>query len=127
MIVMHYNATAHKRSLKLFLDMMTLLPNTGLELNTAYSKLKMVTEQPTATIYRIHIDPDNTVDVTCIGLESVDSALEGTYDSLDELPEWVQGRIAVLSMLSATPPTQDIPTVGRRITNRTYWVYKPTT
>ena len=124
---MPYSAAAHKRNLKLFLDLLQLLPSTGIELENSYVKLKMLTDQPASTIYRIHIDPDNTVDVTCIGLESVDSALEGTYDSLDELPEWVQGRIAVLSMLSATPPTQDIPTVGRRITNRTYWVYKPTT
>jgi hypothetical protein len=124
---MPYSLASQSRRLKLFLDMMALLPNTGLELETAYIKLQMVTDQPASTIYRIHIDPDNTVDVTCIGLESIDSALEGTYDSLDALPEWVQERIAVLSMLSATPPTQDIPTVGRRITNRTYWVYKPTT
>ena len=120
-------STAQKRSLKLFLDMITLLPSTGIDLGNTYDKLKMITDQPASTIYRIHIDSDNAVDVTCIGLESIDSALEGTYDSLDELPEWVQGRIAVLSMLSATPPTQDIPSVGRRITNRTYWVYKPTT
>lgn len=124
---MPYNAKAQARSLRLFLDMMALLPNAGLELETAYIKLKMVTDQPASTIYRIHIEHDNAVDVTCIGLESIDSGLEGTYDSLDTLPEWVQERIAVLSMLSATPPTQDIPTVGRRITNRTYWVYKPTT
>ena len=125
---MSYNSSTHTRSLKLFLDLFSLLPNPkGLELGTAYSKLQMVTDQPASTIYRIHIEHDNAVDVTCIGLESVDSALEGTYDSLDTLPEWVQERIAVLSMLSATPPTQDIPSVGRRITNRTYWVYKPTT
>jgi radical SAM superfamily enzyme with C-terminal helix-hairpin-helix motif len=125
---MSYSLSTHARRLKLFLDLFNLLPNPkGLELDAAYTKLKMVTDQPASTIYRIHIDADNTVDVTCIGLESIDSALEGTYDSLDTLPEWVQGRIAVLSMLSATPPTQDIPSVGRRITNRTYWVYKPTT
>lgn len=124
---MSYSLGGHERKLKLFLDMMALLPNKGLEIGKAYIMLKMVTDQPASTIYRIHIDPDNMVDVTCIGLESVDSALEGTYDSLDALPEWVQERIAVLSMLSATPPTQDIPSVGRRITNRTYWVYKPTT
>lgn len=124
---MFNDTAAHKRCLKLFLDMITLLPSTGIDLGNTYEKLKMLTDQPASTIYRIHIEHDNAVDVTCIGLESVDSALEGTYDSLDTLPEWVQERIAVLSMLSATPPTQDIPSVGRRITKRTYWVYKPTT
>jgi hypothetical protein len=125
---MHNNTDQFRRVLKLYIDMLSVLPtNTGLEIETLYSKLHMVTDQHPSTIYRIHLEDENTVDVTCIGLESVDSALEGTYDSLDALPEWVQERIAVLSMLSATPPTQDIPSVGRRITKRTYWVYKPTT
>jgi radical SAM superfamily enzyme with C-terminal helix-hairpin-helix motif len=124
---MSYRLLHQRRRLKLLLDLLRLLPNAGLDIDTAHTKLKMLTDQPASTIYRIHIEHDNAVDVTCIGLESVDSALEGTYDSLDTLPEWVQERIAVLSMLSATPPTQDIPSVGRRITNRTYWVYKPTT
>jgi radical SAM superfamily enzyme with C-terminal helix-hairpin-helix motif len=124
---MSYRLLHQRRRLKLLLDLLKLLPNAGLDIDTAHTKLKMLTDQPASTIYRIHIEHDNAVDVTCIGLESVDSALEGTYDSLDTLPEWVQERIAVLSMLSATPPTQDIPSVGRRITNRTYWVYKPTT
>ena len=88
------------------------------------SMLRLVTDQPESTIYRVALHMGR-VDVMCIGLERIDSALEGIYDSLDELPQWVQERIAVLSMMDYKPPTKDVPKVGRRISQHTYWVYIP--
>ena len=74
--------------------------------------------------YRISVFPDG-IDVVCFGLESVDSRLEGHYDRVDDLPGWVKERLAVLNMMSSTPPTNEVEGVGRRISAHVYWVYAP--
>ena len=76
--------------------------------------------------YSISIFPDG-VDVVCFGLESVDSCLEGHYDRIDDLPNWVKERIAVLNMIPVSPPTSTVEGVGRRISAHVYWVFAPTT
>mgnify|MGYP003342197469 CR=1 FL=1 len=75
-------------------------------------------------IYRVSIFPDGA-DVVCFGLESVDSQLEGHYDDVNALPDWVKERLAVLMMMSYTPPTEEVEGVGRRISRNVYWVFKP--
>lgn len=75
--------------------------------------------------YRIDIKSTGRIEVLCFGIESVDTELEGYYDSLQDLPKWVQERVALLSMLKSEPPTEDVEGVGRRINMSTYWVYKP--
>jgi hypothetical protein len=77
-------------------------------------------------IYRVSIFPDG-VDVVCFGLDSIDSKLEGHYDRIDDLPDWVKERLAVLNMMSSTPPTNEVEGVGRRISGHVYWVFAPTT
>ncbi len=76
------------------------------------------------TIYRISIYPDG-VDVLCLGVEKVDSMIDGHYDRPDLLPDWVQERLAILMMMDATPPTTEVGGVGRRISAHVYWVYSP--
>ncbi len=78
------------------------------------------------SIYRVSIFPDG-VDVVCLGLESVDSCLEGHYDRIDDLPNWVKERLAVLNMIPVVPPTQEVEGVGRRISGHVYWVFAPDT
>jgi len=51
-------------------------------------------------------------------------AVEGAYDSVDELPEWIQRKLAVLTMLKVKPPMQAVSDVGRRIDDDTFWVYR---
>ena len=75
--------------------------------------------------YRISLEGNGRIEVLCFGIESIDTELEGYYDSLQDLPKWVQERIALLSMLKSEPPTEDVEGVGRRISESTYWVYKP--
>ena len=75
-------------------------------------------------IYRVSLFSDG-VDVLCLGLESVDSPIGGHYDSPDALPRWVQERLAVLMMTTATPPTVEVVGVGRRVSSHVYWVYAP--
>lgn len=76
-------------------------------------------------IYRVVVYPSTkSVLVTCFGMEGVDVAIEGAYDSVDELPEWIQRKLAVLNMLKVKPPMQTVPDVGRRIDEDTFWVYR---
>ena len=74
--------------------------------------------------YRVSVFPDG-VDIVCFGLESVDSQLEGHYDRIDDLPDWVKERLAVLNMMPSTPPTNSVDGVGRRISAHVYWVFAP--
>lgn len=77
-------------------------------------------------VYRIRLVVGG-IEVICFGLESVDSKLEGHYDGVDDLPDWVKERLAVLMVLDSTPPTGELEGVGRRISEKVFWVYAPTT
>lgn len=85
----------------------------------------MFTRMDDNNAYRICVRSKGRIEVLCFGIESIDTELEGYYDSLQDLPKWVQERIALLSMLKSEPPTEDVEGVGRRISESTYWVYKP--
>ena len=75
------------------------------------------------TLYRVCLDPDtNTVEVSCIGMDRVDNELNDTYFNVDDLPMWVQGRLALLMMTDPKPPTQEVVGVGRRIDQNTFWI-----
>jgi len=97
--------------------------------NAIHRLLKMLTDEHDSNIYRINISKTvsggNSIHVICIGMEKVDAYLEGVYDDLNELPQWMKERIAVLSMLTTEPPTEDVKGIGRRINETTYWVYRP--
>lgn len=75
-------------------------------------------------IYRVTIDEvSGQVRVACIGLESVDAIVDGNYDGIESLPDWMREKLTLLSMLSATPPTEPVEGVGRRINQSIYWVF----
>ena len=79
---------------------------------------------PDDNIYRVNIDPDTGyVKVACIGLERVDALVNGNYSGTHTLPDWMQEKLAVLTMMSSKPPTETVDGVGRRINDDTYWVY----
>jgi len=44
--------------------------------------------------------------------------------AVSELPQWMQERVSVLSMLTERPPTAPIEGVGRRVTDTVYWIVK---
>ena len=75
-------------------------------------------------IYRVYIDPSlgdaKVMTVGEIGIGMTDP-MEGYYPSVRALPEWMQEKIAVLSLL--VPPDGPIEGVGRRIDRNTFWVY----
>lgn len=73
-------------------------------------------------IYRVSINNGKAV-VFCFGVDMLDPQAEGEYDSVDDLPKWVQDRIAVLMITSAKPPTSEVEGIGRRIDENTFWLY----
>lgn len=75
-------------------------------------------------IVRVHVSP-NSVHVFLLGLKTLDYDLKDVYDSVDDLPKWVQERLALLMMISTNPPTAVVKGVGRRISEDIFWVFPP--
>jgi hypothetical protein len=73
-------------------------------------------------VYRVLVGP--TVEVVCLGIDSVDKEVEGTYADMSELPAWMQERVAVLSMIKVNPPQTKIEGIGMRVDESVYWVIK---
>ena len=79
-----------------------------------------------AAVYRIRLhSDDHRVVVMYIGDDEFDSPLDGIYGSVDDLPMWIQKRLAVLMIMSAEPPTTEVKGVGRRISQNVFWVVAP--
>ena len=89
----------------------------------SYRMLENIPQISDDSIYRVSVCPDG-VDVVCFGM-GVDTVHDGHYINVDVLPKWVQERLAVLMMMTSTPPTEEVEGVGRRISRDVYWVYKP--
>jgi len=84
--------------------------------------LEMIKEEP---IYRIKVNTDSSVQTDCYDLlENFAPELKMSYDSVDELPKWVQDKLAVLMLLDHTKQNEEIKNVGRRINSSIYWVFK---
>lgn len=78
---------------------------------------------PKDIMYRVEVHTDtNELNVTCIGMECVDSPFEGGYIANEAVPKWLQGRLSVLSICEYDPPTTWIEGVGKRIDANVYWV-----
>jgi len=70
--------------------------------------------------HALMIEDDGVVNIQCIGMDCVDSTLKDAYDNVNELPEWVQLKVAVLM---ACQDGHTIDTIGRRVDDSTFWVY----
>jgi hypothetical protein len=91
--------------------------------SASYKMLENIPVVTDDSIYRVSVCTDG-VDVVCFGM-GVDTIHDGHYINVDVLPKWVQERLAVLMMMNYTPPTEEVESVGRRISRDVYWVYKP--
>jgi hypothetical protein len=81
---------------------------------------------PDDKLYRVCLGTNtNTIEVACIGIDRVDSGVDGVYASADELPKWLQERLAVLMVTDWRPPTVSVASIGRRIDKNTFWVVHP--
>jgi len=76
-------------------------------------------------IYRIDIKEDSTVHTTCYELlDAFNPELKNYYGGVDELPKWVQDKLAVLMLLDHTKQNEEVENVGRRIQENVFWVFK---
>lgn len=83
--------------------------------------LEMMKTEP---IYRIQVNEDSTVETTCYEmLDAFDPELKKYYETLDDLPNWVQDKLAVLMLLDHTKVNEEVKGVGRRINENVYWVF----
>jgi hypothetical protein len=83
--------------------------------------IEKIKEEP---IYRLVLHEDGTVETTCYEmLDAFDPQLKKWYESIDELPKWVQDKIAVLMLLDHTKTNEEIEKVGRRISRDVFWVF----
>ena len=65
-------------------------------------------------------------DVVYLGIE-VERIGEYDYvQEVEDLPEWIQERIAILMTCDPMPPTFNVDGVGRRVDENTYWVFDDT-
>jgi len=76
--------------------------------------------------YRVIIDESkkNSIEVQCIGMYCVDSVVDGSYSGMEELPQWMQEKVALLMMTPLDKPTSEVEGVGRRIDNNVYWIFR---
>lgn len=73
-------------------------------------------------VWRVEIEDDNSVEVLRIDLEQGDKQSMKAYASVDELPDWVSGRLSVLRMIREPFPTDHVSGVGRRISQNIFWL-----
>ena len=74
-------------------------------------------------IYRVAITPaTKQVDVICLGMDTIDAEAEGIYADTSQLPDWIQGKLAVLALMRVDPPQTKVEGVGMRVDQDTYWV-----
>lgn len=67
----------------------------------------------------------NSIEVTCLGMNCIDSECEGLYDLEDDaIPEWLEEKLSVLMLCDYTPPTEPVEGIGRRIDEHTFWIDK---
>ena len=83
--------------------------------------MEMMRKKP---VYRLDIQDDGSVLTDCYDLlENFNPELKKGYECIDELPKWVQDKLAVLLLLDYNKNNKDIPNIGRRITKNIFWVY----
>lgn len=74
-------------------------------------------------IYRVDVVDREKIIVTSYGIDQNSDYVGGIYSSIDTLPEWMQGKLALLYMLDPVAPKDDVPEVGRRINHNVFWIY----
>jgi hypothetical protein len=57
-------------------------------------------------------------------IDNMPGGVEDRYDNVNDLPDWIAKKLAVLSMIDPDEhPTPNIKGVGRRINRSVYWIY----
>jgi len=73
--------------------------------------------------YRAQIDKDTGwVTIVSLGIKRLDAIVKDTYIPFEGLPDWFQGRLAVLAMLE---DNGYLAGVGHKAYDTTFWVIEP--
>ena len=82
------------------------------------SPMSKVTQPNTS--YHVNIsNATGHVECTCLGMECVDILLKDSYNSLDEMPLWVQEKLALLMMLESKAT---LDSIGMKIDDYTFMI-----
>ena len=74
------------------------------------------------TLYQVKIDANTKrVHVLCLGMYCVDSELKEWYESVDDLPKWVQEKLVLLMMLE--PELDYKSEIGYRASDSEFYIY----
>lgn len=73
-------------------------------------------------VWRVEIGKTGEVKMEYIGLYTIDYSVTRLYDTLEQSPDWVQDRIAILNMMPPDPNKSVVFNVGRRVDENTYWI-----
>ncbi len=79
---------------------------------------------PDSCTYRVEF-VERRARVQCFGIP-IDSAgmfEEETVLPIEDLPDWITRRVAVLSTMPYEPPTEFVNEIGRRIGKYVYWIF----
>lgn len=115
------NLTARDRKLFTAMqDLTTQKGRSGERINVSMELAKAVYTAMATRTYRVQIQGDSKVTVSSWGLAK---DVEDTYDSVDDLPTWMQQKIAVLMIFNPEEVNEEIAGVGRRISKGTFWLY----
>ena len=84
--------------------------------------LMMVQQTP---VYRIRINNNASIDTDCYDLiDSYCPKLKNHYEKVEDLPQWVQEKLAVLMVIDpAQLGGREVTGIGRRINEIIFWVY----
>ena len=84
--------------------------------------IEMMKKDP---VYRIRIYEDSSVETSCYDmLDNFKPELDNHYEHLDDLPDWVQNKLAVLMLLDHKVNNEEVKDIGRRISEDIFWVFK---
>ena len=84
--------------------------------------LAMITKNP---IYRLRLNKNASIDTDCYDLiDSFNPELKKHYESVDDLPHWVQEKLSVLMVIDpGAEGGREVTGIGRRINKLVFWVY----
>jgi len=85
-------------------------------------QIHMAIDIPTV---RLSISLDGLINTMVWPVQSgMVESIKDTYASADELPEWMQLKLAALMLLDAEEPSKkEVANVGRRISESIFWIY----
>jgi hypothetical protein len=103
----------------LFMDDLTVIRT---PLDEMEAQIHMAIDIPTV---RLSISLDGLINTMVWPIQSgMVRYIKDTYENVDELPEWMQLKLATLMLLDSDEPNKkEVAGIGRRISESIFWIY----